>query len=84
MNKKLAKISAEIRKARDKRAELDQRIEELEKKYTEEENTAIVEEVRSLNLTFDQLAELLKNYKGKVPGSISVPGEKEAEHEEEI
>ena len=43
MGAKLEKISAELEKARAKRAALDVRIKNLEQKYQEEENTEIHE-----------------------------------------
>ena len=60
MGAKLEKISAELEKARAKRAALDVKIKTLEQKYQEEENTEIHDMVHAANLTPDQLAELLR------------------------
>ena len=57
MGAKLEKISAELEKARAKRAALDVKIKNLEQKYQEEENTEIHDMVHAANLTPDQLAE---------------------------
>lgn len=47
MSKKLERIDADLARARAKRDAWDQRVKELEQKYTEEENSEIHEVVRS-------------------------------------
>ncbi|MEE8886127.1 MAG: DUF4315 family protein [Eubacteriales bacterium] len=83
MSKKLERIKADLNKARARRAEWDQRIKELEQKYTEEENTEIHEVVHAFHLTPDELRELLQNMNGRAPVKVPDLTEQEAEHEEE-
>ena len=67
MSKKLDKIAADIKKAKEKRSEWDKRVKELEQKYREEENTEIHDMVRAANLTPEQLAQVIAlSSKGKV------------------
>ena len=60
MADKLKKIGADLEKARAKREEWDRKVRELEKKYTEEENTQIHEIVRAANLTPEELAVIIR------------------------
>ena len=67
MSKKLEKIAADIKKAKEKRNEWDKRVKELEQKYRVEENTEIHEMVRAANLTPEQLAQVIAlSAEGKV------------------
>ena len=61
MSKRLERIEADLARARAKRETWDQRVKELEQKYTEEENTEIHEVVRSFNLTPEELREFLQS-----------------------
>lgn len=54
---KLEKIDKELSKAREKAAEWQTKIRDLEKQRQEEENSMIVQAVRSLKLTPAELAE---------------------------
>lgn len=77
---KLDKIDGELAKAREKLAEWQAKVKELEQKRQEEENTQIVSMVRALNLTPAQLVEFLQK-----PGPVSGTTRKETEdltHEE--
>lgn len=56
---KLEKIESDLKKARIKRAEWDQRVKNLENRYREEENTVIHSMVHAANLTPEQLAQII-------------------------
>ena len=58
---KLEKIDKELSKAREKAAEWQTKIRDLEKQHQEEENSMIVQAVRSLKLTPAELAEFFSN-----------------------
>ena len=58
---KIEKIDNELAKARDKAAEWAAKVRELERQRQEEENSQIVQAVRSLKLTPDALAAFLSN-----------------------
>lgn len=60
MNPRIDKLAREIEKTRDKIAELQSRLRDLEAQKTELENTDIVAIVRSVNLTPAQLAEFIR------------------------
>ena len=57
---KLEKIDRELEKAREKAAECQAKVRELEKQKTELENTDFVAVARSYHLTPGELAEFLK------------------------
>ena len=59
MGTRLEKYKNELAKARQKRAEIDEKIKELEAKCMEEENTEIHNMVRAANMTPEMLARLL-------------------------
>ncbi len=56
---KLDKINKELEKAREKAAEWQAKVRDLEKQKQEEENSMIVQAVRSLKLTPAELAAFL-------------------------
>lgn len=58
---KLEKIDKELSKARERAAEWQTKIRDLEKQRQEEENSMIVQAVRSLKLTPAELAEFFSN-----------------------
>ena len=62
MGAKLDKLGAELAKARKKKAEWDNKVKDLERRYREEENSEIHEMVHAANLTPDQLSELLRMF----------------------
>ncbi len=67
MANKLDRLRLELKKARDKRDEWAARAETLEQKVTEEENLQICDLVRSVSLTPEALAELLRQRTTEVP-----------------
>lgn len=76
---KTAKIEGEIEKTKAKIAELQEKLKGLEQKKTEQENTEIVDIVRGLRVSIDELPLLLQQIKaGGALGQI-VPKEGEAE-----
>ena len=60
MNAKIERVCKEIDKTKGKISEQQTRLRELEKQKTELENTEIVDVVRGMNISFADLAEVLK------------------------
>ena len=60
MNPKIDKLAKEIERTKEKIAELQGKVREMEKQKTELENTDIVAIVRSLNLSPQQLADFIR------------------------
>ena len=60
MNAKIERVSKEIDKVKGKISDQQTRLRELEKQKTELENIEIVEAVRGMDISFADLAELLK------------------------
>ena len=58
---KSAKLYAEMEKIKSKIAEQQARLKELEQKHREAENEEIVDIVRGMSISLDQLPVLLKN-----------------------
>ena len=56
---RLNKYRAELKKMRDKRAAMDEKIKDIERKCREEENVMIHDLVREANMTPEQLAVLI-------------------------
>lgn len=85
---KIDKIEKELEKAREKAAEWQAKIRELEKQKQEEENGQIVQAVRSLKLTPAELMAFLSDPKhafaasGQGGPKSEVPGKEENAHEE--
>ena len=80
---KLEKIDKELSKAREKAAEWQAKIRELENQ--EEENSMIVQAVRSLKLTPAELAEFFSNPGITASGQLgpkSDEAKEDTEHEE--
>ena len=69
MNSKIEKIDRELEKARDKAAEWAAKVRELERQRQEEENSQIVQAVRSLKLTPAQLMAFLNDPKNSLTAS---------------
>lgn len=67
MANKLDRLRLELKKTREKRDEWAARTETLEQKVTEEENLQICDMVRSVSLTPEALAELLRQRTAEVP-----------------
>ena len=89
---KIDKLDKELEKAREKAAEWQAKIRELEKQKQEEENSQIVQAVRSLKLTPAQLMAFLndpKNFGGYLFGVLGhtdpkpeAPEKEDTAHEE--
>lgn len=60
MSEKLEKLRTDLAKAKDRRIQLNNRIELLERRIAEAEKVEVSEMVRSANLTPEQLAALLR------------------------
>ena len=60
MNAKIERVCKEIDKTKGKINEQQARLRELEKQKTELENVEIVDTVRGMDISFSDLAELLK------------------------
>ena len=85
---KIDKIEKELEKAREKAAEWQAKIRELEKQKQEDENSQIVQAVRSLKLTPAELMAFLSDPKhaftasGQSGPKSETPGKEENAHEE--
>ncbi|MCL2829081.1 MAG: DUF4315 family protein [Oscillospiraceae bacterium] len=65
MNTKIEGINKKIDKSKSRIADEQARLRELEKQKTELENLEIVDAVRSMDISFTDLAVLLKSVKGQ-------------------
>ena len=82
---KIDKLDKELEKAREKAAEWQAKIKDLEKQRQEEENSMIVQAVRSLKLTPAELAAFFSNPAITASGQLGPkPDEakEDTEHEE--
>lgn len=85
---RLEKIEKDLEKAREKAAECQNKVRELEKQKQEEENSQIVQAVRSLKLTPAQLMAFLNDPKNSLTASGHTdpkpeePGKEDTAHEE--
>ncbi len=80
---KIERIDQEIAKTREKIAEQQEKLKDLEAQKTEAENLEIVQMVRALHMTPAQLSAMLSG--GMVPGRAAGPADSEQEemtHEE--
>ena len=80
---KIERIDQEIAKTREKIAEQQEKLKDLEMQKTEAENLEIVQMVRALRMTPAQLSAMLSG--GMVPGRAAGPADSEQEemtHEE--
>ena len=80
---KIERIDQEIAKTREKIAEQQEKLKDLEAQKTEAENLEIVQMVRALRMTPAQLPEMLSA--GMAPGRAAVtadPEQEEMTHEE--
>ena len=80
---KIERIDQEIAKTREKIAEQQEKLKDLEAQKTEVENLEIVQMVRALHMTPAQLSAMLSG--GMVPGRAAGPADSEQEemtHEE--
>lgn len=69
-NNKISRIDKDIQKTREKIAEYQNRLKELQMQKTEAENLEIVQMVRSMRLTPQELSDLLKS--DPIPGIATV------------
>ena len=72
---KRTKIQTELEKARLKLVEQQTRIKELEAKNTELENMEIVEIVRGMDISLDDLATVMQSLKGSYIPTLSATGQ---------
>ena len=72
MNPKIEKLEKEIDKTKNKIAERQARLRDLEKQKTELENTDYVAIARSFHLTPQQLAEFLKSQQSAPSGAATL------------
>lgn len=73
---KSAKIMAEMEKVKAKISEQQARLKELEQKHREAENEEIVDIVRGMSVTLDELPALLRQFRGGPSGhGVQKPGE---------
>ena len=85
---KLEKIDRELEKAREKSAEWQAKVRELEKQRQEEENSMIVQAVQSLKLTPAELMAFLNDPKNSLAASghngpkPEAPEKEDTAHEE--
>ena len=80
---KIQRIDLEIQKTREKIAEQQEKLKAVEAQKTEAENLEIVQMVRALRMTPEQLSAMLSG--GMVPGQTVAPTDSEQEdmtHEE--
>ena len=80
-NNKIERINKEIAKTREKITELQNKLKGLEAQKTEAENLEIVQLVRAMRLTPQELTEMLSG--GGIPGMSAAPASDEAADYEE-
>lgn len=74
MYEKLDKIRAELERARQRKADADAKVKQLEQKLKEAENTQILADVGALKLTPEQVAQFLQMAaNGQLPVAQSNP-----------
>ena len=81
---KSAKIEAEIEKVKAKISEQQARLKELEQKKLEAENTEIVDIVRGLSISLDELPVLLQAIRSGTSLGQSVPKEAGPDDKEDM
>ena len=81
---KSAKIQAEIEKVKAKITEQQTRLKELEQKKLEAENTEIVDIVRGLSISLDELPVLLQAIRSGTSLGQSVPKEAGPDDKEDM
>ena len=78
---KIERIEKEIQKTREKITEYQNRLRGLEAQKTEAENLQIVQLVRSMRLTPQELTAMLQN--GAIPGMTPAPASYGADNDEQ-
>ena len=81
MSKKKEKVILEITKTKEKIADLQDKLRELERQKTELENTEIVELVRGTKMNTTELAAFLEAYREKNDTSFIMSKEEENNNE---
>ena len=76
-NNKINRIDKEIQKTREKISEYQNKLKELQAQKTEAENLQIIQMVRSMRLTPQELSQLLKS--DPIPGIAAYTPEEEKE-----
>ena len=82
MNAKIERVSKDIEKTRGKINEFQTRLRELEKQKNELENMEIVEVVRGMSVSIDELAVLLQTVKNG--GALPTPTSGQNVHKSNI
>ena len=72
MSEKLEKLRADLARARERRIQLNNRIELLERRIAEAEKVEVAEMVRVANLTPEQLAALLQQNAQTTPNPAAL------------
>ncbi|NLA41842.1 MAG: DUF4315 family protein [Smithella sp.] len=81
MNPKIAKINTEIDKTKAKIAEFQARLRELDRQKTEIENTEIVELVRGVDATPQELAAFIRAFREQGGTPSLLQKQEDAQHE---
>ena len=76
MSAKIAKVMNEIDRTKGKISEFQSKLRELEKQKTELENLQIVDVVRGMDISFADLAEMLKMARERSPATSGQVGPK--------
>ena len=76
---KSAKIWAEMEKVKAKISEQQTRLKELEQKHREAENEEIVDIVRGMSVSLDELPALLRQLRDGSGHGVQKPGERKEE-----
>ena len=77
---KIERIDQEIAKTREKIAEQQEKLKALEAQKTEAENLEIVQMVRAMRMTPEQLSAMLSG--GRIPGMAAHDEQEDTAHEE--
>ena len=72
MSEKLEKMRADLARAKERRIQLNNRIELLERRIAEAEKVEVAEMVRTANVTPEQLAMLLKQAANAAPNPAAL------------
>ena len=81
MNPKIAKINTEIDKTKAKIAEFQARLGELDRQKTEIENTEIVELVRGVDATPQELAAFIRAFREQSGAPSLLQKQEDTQHE---
>ena len=84
MSEKLDKMRADLAKAKERRIQLNNRIELLERRISEAEKVEVAEMVRVANLTPEQLAALLQQNANTTPNPAALAAVGANTNEEEL